>query len=294
MMQIVQVLKEKQDFSYTEAIIADGILKKGMDFEKSSARKIAKEIHVAPSTLVRFFQKLGFQGFNDFKEAYLKELNYTHSHFTHIYANYPFAPQDKNVVIAHKIGQLYHECIDDVLNLLSHDDLQKALRLLNNAKTICLVSSGVQSEIAQTFKDKMLKIGKCVIVETKMDQAFYHACYCDQTWAFVMISYSGETEVTLRVAKKIKAKNIPMLALCAYGKSPLSTMADVVLNVSTREKLVENLGNFGMNISTLLILDILYANLFNQNPNQNLLDKIEASHEFELYRRSENEVLKDR
>jgi len=108
-------LKEKQDFSYTEAIIADGILKKGMDFEKSSARKIAKEIHVAPSTLVRFCQKLGFQGFNDFKEAYLKELNYTHSHFIHIDANYPFAPQDKNVVIAHKIGQLYHECIDDVL-----------------------------------------------------------------------------------------------------------------------------------------------------------------------------------
>lgn len=292
-MQIIQSLKEKQDFYPTEIQLANYLLDKGLDIEKVSARKIAKECYMAPSTVTRFCQKLGFQGYNDFKEAYLKELHYASTNFQDIDANYPFSENDKNTVIAHKIGHLYHECIDDVLNLMHHDELQKAITLLIKAQTICIVSSGVQSDVAQTFKDKLLKIGKTVIIEKQMDQAFYHASFCNDTWVFIVISYSGETEITLRVAKQIHERGLPLIALCSYGQNTLAKIANVVLYVSTREKLVENQGSFSMSVSTMLILDILYAGIFNENARRNLASKVKTTHEFEIYRYSENEVLKD-
>ena len=62
--------------------------------------------------------------------------------------------------------------------------------------------------------------------------------------------------------------------------------------VSTREKIIENLGDFAMNLSTLLLLDVLYVNTFNLHFDQHYENKIISSKEFELHRKSENTLIK--
>ena len=286
-------LKESQDFSDIEKTIASYILEKQTMIEKESARYIASQVYTAPSTVVRFCQKIGFNGFNEFKEAYLNEIHYLSSHFHDIDPNTPFNSHDKNVVLASKMGQLYKEIIDDTLTLIHHDTLQKSIGLLNQATTIYVCSSGVQSDVAQSFKDKLLKIGKSVDIFPRLDEAFSRACFCDKKSVFILISYSGETESLLKVAKKLKEREIPSISITTFGENSLSHLVSNVLYVSTREKITFNLGNFSMSISTLFLLDVLYAGIFNYDYSTHFHRRVQVSSEFQTSRTSSNPLLKD-
>lgn len=289
---IEDILKEKKNMTSGEERIADYFLDKKTLLHKQSSRSIASQLFINPSMITRFCQKLGFHGYTDFLEQYLKEIEYTESHFQDLDPNHPFDDQDKNTVIASKIGQLYHEIVDDTLKLISHDDLQNAINCINKSNIIYVYSAGVQGDVAQTFKDKMLKIGKNVVLETKMNELYYRASYCSLNCSFIILSYSGEIESELRGVKKLKERHIPLLAITSYGDNTLSQYADYVLNVSTRERLKDNLGNFAMNISTMLILDILYVSIFNTDYLKHVERRRSSSQGFDLFRTSKNPNIK--
>lgn len=292
-MLITEALKNKKYFSVIESSIADYILQQKEGLENQSTRYIASQLYTVPSTITRFCQKLGFSGFNEFKKAYLNELTYLTSHFHTINPNYPFDYQDESLVIANKIGQLYHEIIDDTLALIHKEELQTAIDLLKKANIIYICSAGVLSDLAETFKDKMLKIGKNVVVEYKIDECFYRAAFCDKQSVFILISYSGETDSLLSVAKKLKEHRITSIAITTLGDNTLSKLSTLNLHVSTREKLIQNLGNFSMNLSTLFLLDILYVSIFNDDFQNSYQNKISSSKGFEKNRISYNPLIKD-
>lgn len=292
-MLIREMLEQTDNFSYAERVVVDYLLVTQEQLAKQSARFIAKEVKTAPSTITRVCQKMGFKGFDDFKQAYMQELQYLSCHFVEINPNYPILDNDKNVVVAHKMGQLYHEIIDDTLSLIEHDSLQAAISMLVQANTIYISCLGVQLDIAQTFKDKMLKIKKEVVVDTKVNESFYRAMYCSQKSVFIIISYSGETDSLLRIAKKLKERNISILVITTYGGNALCQYASQILYVSSREKMIEKIGDFSMNLATLLLLDILYMNIFNVDYQTNLHNKIKASKEFETFRKTNNPLLQD-
>lgn len=286
-------LHEKTNFTNVEINIAEYLLENQDHIKNQSAHYIANQLYTSPSMITRFCQKIGYQGFNDFKEAYLQEIAYLKSHFDTIDPNYPFKYNDKNIVVANKIGSLYHEIIDDTLVLLDHDSLQNAINALKQSQVIYLYSAGVQADLAKTFKDKMLKIGKNVVVETRMNEIFYRALFADKNDLFIIISYSGEVESLLRGVEKLKERNIPIIAITSYGKNSLSKLASHVLYVASKEKLVNNLGSFSMNLATLLLLDILYVNIFNDDFKSHQQQKLTATKGFDLYRKSDNSLIED-
>lgn len=289
---IEELLLDQGNMSHNEKKIASCFLQEQESLATKSAHQLASQLFVHPSMITRFCQKLGFKGYNDFLKQYMKEIHYKQTHFQSIDPNYPFVVQDKNIVAANKIGQLYHEIIDDTLSLISHDQLQEMINALAQAKTIYVYSAGVQADLAQAFKEKMIRIGKNVVVEYRMNELFYRASFAKRDCLFIIISYSGEMEAELRGIRKLKERHIPVLAITTYGKSSLVQAADFVFYVSTREKMIKNLGDFAMNLSTLLILDILYVNIFNTDYDDHYHKKVSASQEFELYRKSENMLIK--
>ena len=131
-----------------------------------------------------------------------------------------------------------------------------------------------------------------MVLETKMNELYYRASYCSLNCSFIILSYSGEIETELRGVKKLKERHIPLLAITSYGDNTLSQYADYVLHVSTREKLKDNLGDFAMNISTMLILDILYVSIFNTDYLKHFERRRSSSQGFDLFRTSKNPNIK--
>ncbi len=291
---LIQQQLSQIELTTVEKTIAQYLLDNNINIKNENVRQIAKNSHTSPSSVMRLCQKLGFQGFSDFKEAYIEELQYIDSHFRNIDPNFPYDKNDKNTVIASKLESLYEETLKDTLSLIHHDSLQKATNALNKASIIYICTGGVSREMANIFKENMLKIGKTVIIYSHMNDVYVSACYCDQNSCFLMISYSGETHNTINVAKKLKERNIPMIIITSYGNNTLSQYSDYQLYISTRQKLITNLGNFSINLSIHYLLDVLYATCFQTHYEENLKNKIAYSNEVETGRKSTNPILKEK
>ena len=291
---IVEQLREQAGLSPVEHSIADYFLEAGEALRDQSARSIAAKLYTAPSTVSRFCKHLGYSGYTDFRDAYLDELRYLSSAFSSIDANQPFRKSDDAHIVAAKIGALYRETVDDVLQLIDGESLEKAVQTVASASNVFVYSAGLQSFLAVDFVDKMARIGRRVIMSSKGDTSFFFASGAHSDEVFILLSYSGETENALRVAEQAKAAGGSVIAVTSYGRNSLSQLADVTLHVSTREKLVEKLGCYGMSISTMLILDIIYSCVLALDYDRNAIQRVRVTRLYEYDRDSSNPILQDR
>lgn len=292
-MLLVDKLASKNDFSKSEEIIADFIISLGEKIKDYSARSIAKETYTSPATVLKLCKKVDIEGFDNFKHAYLQELEYLNQQFGQVDPNFPFDDQDTIYKIAHKMGSLYEETIKDTLLLLHHDLLQKAVLMLKNNQNIHIYSYGTALNIAESFKEKMMKIGKNVYITNNLNYQRYEVNCIPKGDCVILISYSGETKTIIEMAKICQKRHIPFMTLTSYGENTLSRMSDVKLYISTRENLTYNIANFNSNLSINFLLDILYASYFSLDYQRNLDFKLSLIKKSEGKRHSSNPILMD-
>ena len=135
-MLVKEKLQNREYFSDIDSRIADYILDMEEKLRDVSVRKMARELYVAPSTIIRFCQKVGYEGFNDLREDYLKEVEYLSSHFKSLDPNFPFDKKDKEMAVANKIEILYEEILRDCRSLLEPETLKRAVDVIDRAGEI--------------------------------------------------------------------------------------------------------------------------------------------------------------
>ena len=108
-MLIKERLSSQEEMTAVDKLLADYFLKSGREIKLMSSRAIASQLYVAPSTVSRFCQEIGFSGYNDFKEAFLAELDYLDRNFQDIDPNFPFTEKDMNIGLASKMATLYEQ-----------------------------------------------------------------------------------------------------------------------------------------------------------------------------------------
>ena len=292
-MLITDYLKEQESMTEIEQSISQFFLDQGQKLKDLSSRKIAEKLYVSPSTITRFCQKLGYSGYDSFRKSFLKETDYLNSHFKNVSPNFPFNERDSDWHIANNIGHLYKETVTDTLELIHYEVLEKAHSLLNKSEYIYVYAGGDLIEPAYSFKNKMIRLGKRVQIIDRADLAYVTAAQKEEKVTFIIISYSGQTKEPLRLAKYLYKENIPIIALTSFGENTLSNLATVTLHLSSREKLVNNLGNFSSVLSTMYLLDVLYGCVFGNDYQKNYKQKINIAKNYEQYRHSDNPLLSD-
>lgn len=292
-MLIIDDLKEQEFMTDIEKSIAQYFIKQEKNLENISTRKIAEDLYVAPSTIVRFCQKLGYNGYADFREAFLKEVDYIHTHFQEFNPNIPFTEKDSDWQIANNIGHLYKETVSDTLSLIDYKTLEKCHALLNTSEILYVFAAGDLIEPAYSFKNKMARIEKKVQIVDRTDMAYVTAAQKYLNISYVLISYSGETSQTVRLAHFLKREEIPFIAITSFGENTLTKLATYTLHLSSREKLINNLGNFSSVLSTMYLLDVLYSTVLGSDYQKNYKHKVKVAQNYEQYRRSSNPLLND-
>ncbi|MFQ6861694.1 MAG: MurR/RpiR family transcriptional regulator [Beduini sp.] len=284
---------ERCDFSNSEQTVIQYILKKNLAIKDMTTKEIAAQTYASPSTLVRIAHKMGYSGWNELKEAYLKEEEYLVTHFCHIDANLPFEKGDSIMSIANKIAILKKESIDDTLSLVTHDDLQSAIQIIRKSSYINIFAVSNNLLITQEFKHNMSRIRKRVEVHTLQSEIVFNACLADPTSCAIIISYSGETDILIRSIKALKANHIPIIVISSIGNNTAKQLADCILHITTREKLYSKIATFSTDTAIIYLLDVIYSCIFALDYDQNLETKINASRIIESGRFSNIDILKE-
>ncbi len=290
-MLITERLRLKDIMSKTEEELADFFLREGENLKKYSSRSLAEATYTSPATIVRMCKRLGFAGFDDFKEQFLAEIRYLDQQPGAVDVNFPFAKGDSLMKAANRMAQLYEEVTRDTLSLLQNDVLQKAVRILRASENVCIYSMGTAINQAECFREKMLKIGKRVTISSNLNYQLYEAGCLSVKDAAVIISYSGETRKMLQIAAECKKRHVPVIAITSFGENSLTRYATCKLTQSTRESMFQNLGDFSSHLSVSLLLDILYSAYFLQDYDRHYQNKQDKTRILEKFRKSSNSVI---
>lgn len=112
----------------------------------------------------------------------------------------------------------------------------------------------------------------------------------------IMISYSGsnfQDNPTSNV-KLLMKNSVPIISITSGGENYLRDYSDVVLNISSKEKLYSKIANFATQESILLILDALFAKVFSLDYEVNKRNKITNSKLLESKRQATFKELSEK
>ncbi|MFV0555566.1 MAG: MurR/RpiR family transcriptional regulator [Lactovum sp.] len=266
---LIQEKIKKTSFTSTEQIVVNYLETHLSQLKKITLREAAKECFTYPSTFIRVAKKLDFKGWNELKEAYLKEIKYIDEGFHNINANHPFNSQDSLMTIARKMSRLTTETIEDTLSMIEQDILEKVSHLIDQSSEIKIFTHHHNGIVAQEFCLRMNRIGQYSSASVLAGDHFFDAAVIRENACAMIISYSGESETIEKLMKFLKKKQVPILLLTSIGDNSLSKLADYVLHITTREKLYSKIGNFSAMSSINHLLNILYASVFSLHYEEN-------------------------
>ncbi|WP_431463000.1 MurR/RpiR family transcriptional regulator [Lactobacillus crispatus] len=283
-------LVKKNNFTEVELKIASYFSDSSNHWKDMSLRSIAKSIYVSPSAITRFCKKAGFSGYNEFRNAYFKEKAYLQNQKKNINPSFPFEYVDNVDEISNKIKDLYIQTINDTFSLLKFDKLEHVKGLLDKFDNIVVFSLGNLAPL-YNFQYKMLKIGKQVSVISRTDEAYYYVKFHAKDYLFILVSYTGETPLVLKVALQLQRLKAETISLTSLGGNTLSTLTDLSFNIATGEKLTDNFGDYSLAISENYLFDLFYSLEFSNDFIQNYHLKSKTAKEYQRERKSNNSLL---
>ena len=261
-MNLLQYIKQNYDkFTDREKLIADYLLLENIKIVDMSAKEIAEATKTSAPTVVRFAKKLGFSSLNEMKIKLSISLNEKKS-------NGEFEYLDKDLStrsIVNGVKSSIHSIIDETVDLISEEELDKAVELLTNAKTIYIFSVGVSSLVGLDFYYKLSRINKRCIVHEDTHLQVTSSVLMQEGDVAVVISYSGETKEVLLCAKNARENNVPVSATTTSSiDNKLESFSDISLHVPYVEKSLRE-GAMTSRISQLAIIDMLFLGMARSN-----------------------------
>jgi len=229
----------------------------------SSALDLAAKIEASDATVIRAIQSLGFDGLPHLKTAIAEKLDagvrtpvekvgVTLSHLTQERSRTPF--------------QLVIEAYAKMLDMLSRsslsEQLEAAVKLLNDADRIGLYGGGPPNRLAQQTATHLARIGRSSFAMEGSGHAFADALLGLQPGdAIILIAYGKVHKDSLLIKAELQRVGGQLVVITDNPGGRLAQGAQVVLDVPRTE-----VGNMTLYGTILLTLETIVLSLTKQNP----------------------------
>lgn len=233
-------------------IIAEFILKKPSDIIWLSIRELAERLSISQASISRFSQYFGFSGFAELKIVISQQLvRYNNDKI------YEFDSEDmkKNI-----IGNLLNQNIsslNDTASMLSRGNLTTAAELIHNARNIMCTGIGASKLVADDMAHKLYRTQKQVLVPADNDLKKIALTSFTKDDLMIAVSYSGKKFQTLELARIARLQGTPVIAVTKMGRTPLSQIATVSLEVAAFEDDFRA-SAISSRIASLYVVDVLF------------------------------------
>jgi DNA-binding MurR/RpiR family transcriptional regulator len=199
-----------------------------------TAASIAGDANVQPSTLVRFAQQFGFEGFSSLQQIFGARLRERTSSYEErlrlIEQNSPQMPE--STALLNGFVNAGHRSLDALVKAVDPEALERAVDILAGAQTIFLIakrrSYPITSYMAYAFGK--LKV-KCIAVGTAAgidDDVLALASPRDAAFA---VSFSPYASESAGQARAMAARGVPVVSLTDSAFSPLAECSKIWFEV---------------------------------------------------------------
>lgn len=214
-----------------------------------SVTDLSYEANVGETTVLRFCRKIGMKGYQEFKLIIAQSISEAEKD-DELKSNNLIDTISNNTIIG----------LEETASMISEADLNAAIKLLHEAKSIHFFGVGTSGVTALDAKSRFLRIGKqtSAIVDSHLQAMSAAALTKDDV--VVALSITGSTRDTLETLEITRESGAKIIAVTYYRRSPITQFADIVLIGGTKESPLEG-GSLIGKISQLFVIDLLYTGL---------------------------------
>ncbi|WP_280525046.1 MurR/RpiR family transcriptional regulator [Microbacterium lacticum] len=245
--------------SASERRVAEAVLADPRVVCESTITELAGTSASAASTVARFCQRLGFDGYRQFRAAVIAALGYDDARLGEFdLGEGEIDAGDAPEEIAAKIAFQEVRAIQATMAALDLDATARAAAALGGARRIVLYGAGSSSLTAQDLCQKLARIGRPAVAETDVHLALSRAALLDADSVLVGVSSRGETRETLDVLRAARRAGATTVSITNATSSSLDDVSDVVLRSAVRESRLRS-GATASRIAHLAIVDVLFV-----------------------------------
>lgn len=273
-MTILTILAAQLDtFTTGEREIAEFVIANPDRALQLSSARLAKQTGRSQSSVVKFCQKLGFRGYQDFKlsvsQATARDWQtppgYVHGSIE--------STDSFTATIQKLIGSKIHS-VQQTASANTETMVSRALDAIRDAGRIQLVGVGASSLVARDFGYKLLKLGRMVMYDADSHIQIANATTLGPGDALIALSYSGTSLETLRIAEQARAKGARVISITGVQPNPLSSLANIALYVIADEEKARSSAITSRD-AQLALADLLFILLVQHLPGSH--DSIQAA-----------------
>lgn len=261
-MNILKDMTTKRDFTPSEQLIVDYILKHFNTVNQCSIKDIITVCHVSSATLYRFIEKMDCYGFQDFKAKILEDKEDFLKENRKLDFDFPFQKDQTEKEIIDAICLDYEQTLLSTKNLFDFRQFKQLIPKMKQSEEINIYTSAGNLSFAQNFKFQMQEIGVNVTVPVEEYEQRLCASQSDSRKFAVMITYGGRGLLASSLSKILHCNQTPVLLISSPEMKKETYYAEYQLYLSHRENHFNKISSFSTRLSLLFLLDILYGCYF--------------------------------
>lgn len=273
-MSVLTILKAQiEGFTPGERKIAEFVLADPEQAYQMSSASLAEATGRSQSGVVKFCQKLGFRGYQEFKLAVSQATAQTWHVPTGVVHGTIDASDSFATTIQKLVGSKIHS-VQQTLSVNSEHAVRRALDAISASRRVQLVGVGASSLVARDFGYKLQKLGLSVLFDADSHIQIANATTLGPKDVVIALSYSGASLETLRIAEQAHAKGAAVISLTGAQPNPLSSLAGIQLFIVADEEKARSSAITSRD-AQLALADLLFILLVQQMPRSN--DRIQAA-----------------
>lgn len=242
--------------TYSEMKVADFLLENKKNATSLTSEKVAKLTDTSKSTISRLTKKLGYTSFKNILLDIQNEVDDTE--------NLTIRKNDTNSQTCEKLKLGFQNALIQSIASLNYQDIDKSVEMLNKANKIVCYGAHTSQVIAHYLSNKLQEIGIDAVCQNDLYNLTSIMMTMTKNDVAVVVSHSGATFSSKRIAKIAKDRGIFLIAITGMDGGNVRKMADVALtsHVSGTNR---TMAYATTKCSQLFLVDVLYINLYRQD-----------------------------
>ena len=255
-----------------EQRVADFILKHAEELIYLTVTELAERTQTSESTVVRLCQKIGYKGYQEFKIMLARDLvGPTETVYEEIEAG------DSLPALKTKIFQANAQALKDTIEVLSDEELIKAVEALAVARRVEVYGIGGSAPLALDAYHKFMKLGIASVWLSDSDLMAMSSSLLGAGDVVLGISHTGASRDVCDAMENAQNAGATTICITHRATSPITKVSNIKLYTAAKET------SFGSDatssrIAQLTIIDTLFAGIANQNYDH-FLERIQRTRE---------------
>lgn len=260
----LEIRQRYNRMSKAEKRISDFVLANASDCLGMTAVDIAKNSEVSSASIIRYVQKLGFDGLEGFKLA-LAATNSQDNDWNMV--DPIISKEDSLELLCAKMENLVEGALKDLFYQIDYAELERAIHAVRKARRIYLLGIGASMLPAYDLFHKLKRADFDASYYSDLNMVVEFMHYIDERDVIIAFSYSGQSREVLYPCEIARKNHATIIAVTRNGDSPMRGLADISLLVPNREA-VMRIGAFTSVHTSIVMGDLIYMGTIQGNLEQ--------------------------